>query len=172
MSFSNCCFLTCIQVSREESKVVWYSHLLKNFSQFVVIHNKGFCVVKEAEVDVFLKFSCFFYDPVNAGNLISGSSAFSKPTLYIWNFLVHILLKPTLKDFEHNNLTRMWNECNCSVVGIALLCDWNEIWPFPVLCHCWIFQICWRIECSTSIASSVRILNSLVGIPARDYFSQ
>ena len=76
MSNSNCCFLTCIQVSQEESKVVWYSHLLKSFSQFVVVHDKGFCVVKEAEVDVFLEFSCFFYDPVDLDNLISGSSAF------------------------------------------------------------------------------------------------
>ena len=170
---SNCCFLICIQLFQETDKVVWYSHLFKNVPQFVIIHTvKVFSIVSVAEVDVFLKFSCFFYDPVNSGNLISGSSAFFKPTLYIWNFLVHVLLKPSLKDFEHNNLTRMWNECNCSVVGIALLYDWNEIWPFPVLCHCWVFQLCWRIECSISIASSVRILNSSVGIPAWDYFSQ
>ena len=88
MSGSNCCFLTCIQVSQETDKVVWYSHVFKNFPQFFVIHMvKGFSIVNEAEVDVFLEFSCFFYDPKNIGNLINGSSAsaFSKPNLNIWN---------------------------------------------------------------------------------------
>ena len=80
--------------------VVWYSYLLKNFPQFVVIHLvKGFSVVNKAEVDVFLELSCFFYDPTDAGNLISGSSAFSKSSLYNWKFLVHVLLKPSLNDF-------------------------------------------------------------------------
>ena len=79
MSSSNCCFLTYIQISQKAGKVVWYSHLLKNFPQFVVIHTvKSFIVVNEAEVDVFLKFSCFFYDPMDVGNLIPSSSAFSK----------------------------------------------------------------------------------------------
>ena len=79
-----------------------YSHYVKNFPQFVVIHTiKGFSVVNEAEVDVFLKFSCFFYDLMDVGNFISGSSATSKSRLYIWKFLVHVLLKPSLKDFEH-----------------------------------------------------------------------
>ena len=82
--------------------MVWYSHLLKNFPQFVVIHIvKGFSVINEAELDVFLEFSCFFYDPIDVGNLISGSSAFSKSTLNIWKFMVHILLKPGLKNFEY-----------------------------------------------------------------------
>ena len=82
--------------------MIWYSHFFKNFPQFVVIHTiKGFCIVNEAEVDVFLDFSCFFYDPTDIGNLISGSSAFSKSSLYIWKFSVHILLKHNLKDFEH-----------------------------------------------------------------------
>ena len=100
MSGSNSCFLTDIQVSQEAGKVVWYSHILKNFTQFDVIHTgKGFSIVNKAEIDAFLEFSCFFYDPVNVGNLISLSSAFSKSSLYIWNFLVHILLKPSLKDF-------------------------------------------------------------------------
>ena len=90
MSYSNCCFLTCLQISYEAGKVVWYSHLLKNFPQFVVIYNvKGFSVVNEAEVDVFLEFCRFFYDPTDVGNLISGSSAFSKSSLYIWKFSVH-----------------------------------------------------------------------------------
>ena len=81
--------------------MVWYSQLFKNFPEFVVIHTvKGFGIVNEAEVDVFLELSCFFYDPMYVGNLISGSSAFSKSSLYIWKFLVHILLKPSLKDFE------------------------------------------------------------------------
>ena len=139
MSSSNCCFLTwpSWQVSQEAGKVVWYSHLLKNFPQFAVIHTvKGFSIVNEAEVDVFLEFSCFFYDPTDVGNLISGSSNFSKSSLYIWKLSVHILSKPSLKDFEHY-LASLWNEYNCVVVwtffGIALLWDWNENWPFPVL---------------------------------------
>ena len=84
--------------------MVWYSHLFKNFPQFVVIHTvKGFSIVNEAEVDAFfLELSCFFYDPVDVGKLMSGSSAFSKSSLYIWKFSDHILLKPSLKDFEHN----------------------------------------------------------------------
>ena len=82
MSSSDCCFLTCIQVSQEAGQVVWYSHLLKNFPQFVMIHRvKDFSVVNEAEVDVFLEFLCFFYDPMSVGNLVSGSSAFLELTL-------------------------------------------------------------------------------------------
>ena len=101
MSESNCCLLTCIQISQEIGKVVWYSHLLKNFLQFVVIHTvKEFGVVNKTEVDVFLELSCFFSDPADVGNLISGSSAFSK-SLNIWKFTVHILLKPGLENFEH-----------------------------------------------------------------------
>ena len=103
MSSSNCCFLTCIQVAQEADKVVWYYHLFKNFPQFVVIHTvKGFGVVNEAEVDVFMEFSCFFYDPTDVGNLISGTSAFSKSSLHIWKFSVHILLKSSLENFEHH----------------------------------------------------------------------
>ena len=102
MSSSNCCFLTCIQISQEASKVVWFSHLSKNFPQFVVIHRvKGFGVINKAEVDVFLGFSCFFYDSTDVGILISGSSAFSKASLNIRKFTVHILLKSGLENFEH-----------------------------------------------------------------------
>ena len=101
MSSSNFCFLTCKQVSQETGEVVWHYHLFKNFSQFVVIHIvKGFSVVNEAEVDVFLELFCFSYDPKGVGNLISGSSAFSNSSLNIWKYL-HVLLKPSLKDFEH-----------------------------------------------------------------------
>ena len=82
--------------------MVWYSHLLKNFPQFVVTHTvKGFSVVNKAQVDVFLELSCFFDDPADVGNLISGSSAFSKSSLNIWKFTVHILLKPGLENFEY-----------------------------------------------------------------------
>ena len=95
MSSSNCCFLTCIQISQKGG------HLFKNFPQFVVIHIvKDFGVVK-AEIDVFLELSCFFEDPPDVGNLISGLSAFSKSSLNIWKFLVHVLLKPDLENFEH-----------------------------------------------------------------------
>ena len=105
--------------------------------QFVVLHTvKGFGIVNKAEIDVFLKLYCFFDDPADVGNLISGSSAFSKPSLNIWKFTVHILLKPDLENFEHY-FSSMWDECNCVVVwaffGIAFLWDWNENWPFPVL---------------------------------------
>ena len=137
MSGFNCCLLTCKQVSQEAGKVVWCCHLWKNFLQFVVIHTvKGFSKVNETEVDVFLEFSCFTYDPADVGNLISGSSAFYKSSSNIWKFLVHVLLKPHLENFEHY-FTSMWDECNCVVVwtffGIAFLWDWNENWPFPVL---------------------------------------
>ena len=101
MSSPNCCFLTCIQISQEAGKVVWYSHLFKNFSQFVVVHTvKGFGINK-AEIDVFLELSCFFDDLMDVGNLISGSSAFSKASLNIWKFTVHVLLKSVLENFEH-----------------------------------------------------------------------
>ena len=94
MSGSNYCFLSCIQVSQEAGDVVWYSHLIKNFPQFAVIHTvKGFSTVNELEVDIFLEFPCFLYDPAYVGNLISGSSAFSKLSLHICKFLVHVLLK-------------------------------------------------------------------------------
>ena len=103
MSGSNCCFLTIIQISQETGKVVWYSCIFKNFPQFAVIHSHSqrFSIVNEA-VDIFMEFPWIFYDPVDLGNLISDSSAFSKSILYIWKFLIHILLRPSLKDFDHN----------------------------------------------------------------------
>ena len=136
---------------------------------FVVIHTvKGFTVVNEAEVDVFLELTCFLCDWTGVDNLMSYFSAYSKSSLYIWKLLVHVLLKPHLKDFEHY-LASMWNECNCAVVwtffGIVLLWDCNENWPFPVPWPLLVFQICWHIECSTIIVSSFRIWNNSAEIP-------
>ena len=129
---------------------------LKNFPQFVVIHIvKGVNVVNEAEVDVFLEFPYFFYDPMDIGNLISGSSTFSKSSLYILKSLVRILLKPSLEDFEHYT-ANMGNECNCKVIwaffGIGMKTD-----LFQSCGHCWVFQI---------TVSSFRIWNSSAGIPS------
>ena len=103
------------------------------------------------------------HDLTNVGNLISGSSAYSKPSLFIWKFLVYVLLMHSLKDFEHN-FASMWHEHYYTIIwtffGIALLWDWNENWHFPVLWPCW------HTECSILIASSFRILNSSTGIPS------
>ena len=135
MSPSNLCFLTWIQVSQDVGQVVWYSHL-KNFPQFAVIHTvKGFGIVDKAEVDVFLELSCFFDDPLDVGNLISGSSAFSKPSLNIWKFTVHVLLKPGLENLEHY-FASMWDVCSCAVVWIFFGMPFFKIGiktPFPVL---------------------------------------
>ena len=138
---SNCCFLTYIQISQKAGQVVWYSHLFKNFPQFVVIHAvKYFGVVSKAEIDVFLELSCFFDDSANVGNLISDFSAFSKSSMNIWKFTVHVLFKLGLENFEHFFFfffASMWDEDNCVVVwaffGITFLWNWNENWPFPVL---------------------------------------
>ena len=137
MSSSSCCFLTCIEVSQEAGLEVWYSHLLQNLPQFILIHIvKGFGIVNKAEIYIFLELSCFFDDPSDVVNLISGSSAFSKTSLNIWKFMVHVLLKPGLENFMHH-FTSVWDECNCTVVlaffDIVFLCDWNENWHFPVL---------------------------------------
>ena len=164
MSSSNCCFLTCMQISQGAGRVVWYSQLFQNFLQFVVIHSvKGFGIVNKADVDVFQELPCFFDDPTNVGNLISGSSAFSKTSLNTCNFMVHMLLKPVLENFEHY-FASMWDECNCAVVwtffGTGVKTD-----LFQPCGHCWVFQICWLIEHSTFTASSFRIWNSSSGIP-------
>ena len=106
---------------------------------------------------------------MDVGNLISGSSTFSKSSLHICRFTFHILLEPSWENFEHY-FADMWDEWNCMVVlalfGIAFLWDRNENWPFPVLWHCWVFPICWHIECSTFTESSFRIWNSLTEIPS------
>ena len=144
--------------------MVWSAHLFQNFPQFTVIHIvKGFGIVNKAEIDIFLELSCFFSDPADIGNLISCSSAFSKTSLDIWKFSLHILLKPGLENFKHY-FTSMWDECNCVVVwaffGIGMKTD-----LFQSCGHCWVFQICWHIFCSTFTASSFRIWNSSTGIP-------
>ena len=172
MSCSKCCFLTYIQVSQETGKVVGYSqpHLCKNFPQLVVIHRvKGFSIVSEAKVDVFLEFVCFFYDPTNIGNLISGFSPFSTPTLYIessqftycWS-LAWKILRLTLRACKISTTVR-W--CEHFLVlpffGTGVKTDLFQSWG-----HCWVFQICWCIECSILTASSFSIWNSSARIPS------
>ena len=135
MSSSNCCFLSCIQISQDAGEVVWYSHLLKNFPQFVVIYTvKDFGIINKAEVDIFSGILLLFQ--TSSGNLISGSSALSKSSLDIWKFMVHILLKPGSENFKHY-FASLWDEYNCAIVWtffrIAFLWVWNENWSFPVL---------------------------------------
>ena len=165
---SNCCFLTCIQVSQEAGKVIRYSHLFKNFPQFVVIHTvKGFSVVNEAEVDVFLELSLFsviqqvlaiwFLIPLPFLNpaWTSESSQFT----YCWS-LVWRILSITLLACEMSAIVQ-WFEHSLALpfFGIGMKTDF-----FQSCGHCWVFQVCWHIECSTLIASSFIILNSSAGI--------
>ena len=133
---SNCCFLTCMQISEDAGHTVWYSHLFQNFPQFVVIHTvKGFSIVNKAEIDVFLQLSCFFDDPMNVGNLISGSSAISKSSLNKWKFTVHILLKPGLENFEHLYCVRWMQLCgSLSILWhcVSLGLEWKLTFSGPV----------------------------------------
>ena len=150
MYSSNCCFLTCIQISQETGQVVWYS-----FPQFVVIHIvTGFGVVNKAEVDVFLELSCFFDDPVDVGHFISGSSAFSKSSFNIWKFLVYLLLKPGLENFEHYLLA-------CEMSAMVQKFEHSLALPFfRIGMKADLFQSCgqcWHIECSTLTVYSFRI---------------
>ena len=140
------------------------------FLQFVVIHKvKGFGIVSKTEIDVFLELSCFFDDPADVGNLISGSSAFSTSNLYIWRFLVHVLLKPSFENFEHYS-ANVWDECSCAVVwaffGIVFFGTGMKVDLFQSCGHCWVFHICWHIVCSIFTESSSRIWNSSTGIPS------
>ena len=169
MSISNCSFLTCIQVSQETGKMVWYSHLLKNFPQFVVIHTvKGFSIVNEEEVDVFFWHSLAF--------------SMIQWMLAIWSLVPlpflnpawtsgssHVLLKPGLENFELY-FASMKNEWNCMVVwiffGIALFGIGMKTDLFQSCGHCWVFQICWHMECNSFTAPSFRIWNSSAGIPS------
>ena len=136
MSSSNCCYLTCIQISQEAGQVVWYSHLFQSFPQFVVIHTvKDFGVINKAEVDVFLELSCFFDDPVDVGNLIPGSSAFYWS---IWKFTVHILLKPYLENFVHYLL----------VCEMSAMCG-----RVSILWHCLSLGLEWKLTFSNPVAT-------------------
>ena len=137
MSSSNSCFLTCIQVSQEIGQVVWYSCLFQNFPQFIVIHTvKGFGIVNKAEIVVLMEFLLFsmIQRMLEIWSLVP--LPFLKPAWTSWKFMVHILLKPGLENFEHY-FTSVWDEYNCVVVwaffGIAFLWDWNENCPFLVL---------------------------------------
>ena len=135
-----------------------------------MIHTvKGFGIVNKAEIDVFLELSCFFDDPADVGNLISDSATFSKTSLTIWKFMVHLLLKPGLQNSEHY-FASVCDECNCAVVwtffGVASLWDWNENWPFPVLWPLLSFPNLLVYESSIFTASSFRIWNSTTGIPS------
>ena len=133
-----------------------------------MIHTvKGFGIVNKAEIDVFLEHSYFLNDPVDIGNLISGFYAFSKTSLNIWKFTVHVLLKPGLENVEHY-FTRVWHEYNCVVVWAFFGIDFFGIGMktdlFQFCGHCWVFQVCWLIECSNFTASSFRIWNSSTGL--------
>ena len=140
MSSSNCCFLSCIQVSQEAGQVVWYFHLFQHFPQFVVIHTvKGFGIVNKTEIDVFLELSCFFDDPTDVVNLVSGSSAFSKSSLNIWLFTAHVLLKPGLENFEIY-FTSMWKA------------QWHSSWN--ILWHCPSLGLEWKLTFSSLVATA------------------
>ena len=163
MTESNCCFLSCMQISQEAGQVVWYSHLFQNFPQFIVIHTvKGFGIVSNA--DVFLELLLFLW---SNGCWQFGFSSFSQSSLNIWKLLIHLLLKPSLKDFEHY-LANMWNEHNLQwfeyFLALPLFRVGMKTDLFQSSCHCWVFQICWHIACCTLTASSFRIWNSLARI--------
>ena len=169
MSSSNCCFLTCIQVSQEAGQVVWYAHHFQNFPQFVVVHIvKGFDLVNKAEIDIFPELSCFlriqwmltiwslvplpFLNPA----WTSGGSQFTYCWSLAWRILSITLLACEMNaivwQFEHSLALRFF--------GIGMKTD-----LFQFCGHCWVFQICWHIECSTLTASSLGIWNSSAGIP-------
>ena len=156
MSSSNCCFLTCIQVSQEAGQVVWYAHLFQNFPQLIVIHTvKGFGIVNKIEIDVFLELFCFFSDPANIGNLISGSSAFCKTSLNIWKFTVHILLKPGFKNFEHYFTSVCSIQFSHSVVSDSLHVSWVQLCgSLSILWHCLSLRLKWKLTFSSPVATA------------------
>ena len=171
MSSSNCCFLTCIQMSQEAGQVVWYSHLFKTLPQFVVIHSdRGFGIVSKAKIDVFLEFSCFFSDSTDVGHLVSGSSvpflkpawtSGSSPFMYCWN-LAWRMLSITLLVCEMHTCAIVWTFFGIAFLGIRMKTD-----LFQSCGHCWVFQSCWHIECNTfTSSSSFRIWNTSTGIPS------
>ena len=167
MSSSNCFFLICILISQEASQAIWFPISFRTFHNIVTLTVKGFSTVNKAEIIVFLEIYCFLDGPMDVGNLISGSSAFSKSSLNIWKLTVHILLKSGLENFEHY-FTSIWDEWNCAVVWafLALPFFGTRIKTdlFQSCGHWWIFQSCWYIACSTFTASSLRIWNSSTGI--------
>ena len=140
MSSCHCCFLTCIQISQEAGQVVWYSHLF--LISFRIFHSFLWSTQSKAFAQSIKRSRCFsgtlllFRWSNRCWQFDSGSSAFSKSSLNIWKFTVHIWLKPGLENFEYY-FTSVWDECNCVVVwalfGVDFLCDWNENWPFPLL---------------------------------------
>ena len=167
MSSSNCCFLTCIQVYEEACQADWYSHLFQNFPQFIVIHTvKGFNIVNKIEIDVFLELFCFFSNPADVGNLFSVSSAFLKlawtsqnsQLMYCWSLASRILsitllaceMSAIVQQFEHSLALPFF--------GTGMKTDLLQSCG-----HCWVFQICWHIECSTFTAS-FRIWNHSSGL--------
>ena len=153
--------------------VFLYSYIFKNCLVFLCLkefpivccdpHSQRFIsIVSEAEGNVFLELSCFLCDPADVGNLISASSAFSKSSLNIWKFSVHVLLKPSLENFQHYFAT-MWNECSCAVVW-AFFGNGMKTDLFQSCGYCCVYQICWHIECSTLTASSLKFWSSSTGI--------
>ena len=134
MSSSNCCFLTCIQISQEVGQVFWYSYLFKIFPQFIVIHTvKGIGIVKKAEIDVFMELSRFFDDPSDVGNLIFGSSAFSKSSLYTWKFLVHVLLEGFWANpYKLVKWAQLYGSSNIPWHCLSLGLEWKLTFSSPV----------------------------------------
>ena len=141
MSSSNCCFQICIQVSQEAGQVVWYSHLFQNFPQFIVMHTvKGFGIVNKAEIDIFLELSCFLHDPVDVGNLISGSSAFSKTSLNIWKFTCSRIAEAWLGEF--------WALIYWCVRWVQLCGSLSILW------HCLSLELEWNLTFSSPVATA------------------
>ena len=152
MSSSNCCFLTCIQISQEAGQVVWYSCLFQNFPLFIVVHIvKGFGIVSKAEIDVFLELSCFFDDPADIGNSISGSSVFSKVSLNIWKFTVHVLLK---LDWRILSITLL----ACGMSAIVRQLEHSLALPFFGIGMCSLYGLQNTSMCSRA-TSYVRIMS-------------
>ena len=172
MSSSNCCFLTCRQISQEAGKTVWYSHVFKEFFRVC-------CGPQQRQrlwCSQWSRSRCFsgtlllFYDALDVGNFISGSSAFSKSNLSIWKFIVHILLKPSREFWALLcycvRWVQLWGTLNILWHCLSLRLEWKLTFSSPVSGHCWVFQICWHIECSTFRESSFRIWSSSTGIPS------
>ena len=166
MSSSNCCYWPAYRFLRRQVRWSGIPISLRIFHSLLWSTQRLWCS-RWSRSRCFSGTLLFFYDPTDVGNLISVSSAFTKSSLNIWKFSVHVLLKPGLENFEHY-FASMWDECNCVAVwelfGIAFLWDWNENWPFPVLWPLLSFPNCWHSDCSTFTASSFRIWNSSTSI--------